>query len=141
MMEQIKEALVAAKNLIPPAEGASEVHVKRWRLWVAAATFLNALGLSAHIALACGFASPFYSGFAQAGQLEEVRSDMALVKQELQAKRTKELTSLLLDTKQKQCVASGEARRLYFGAYNELRAEYFQLTKREFPDPPCTDFQ
>lgn len=140
-MEQIKEALAAAKNLIPPAEGASDIHVKRWRIWIAAATFLNALGLSAHIALACGFASPFYPGFAQANQLEDVRQDMATVKGDLQAKRLKDLTSLLLDTKQKQCVASGEARRLYFGAYNDLRAEYYSLTKREFPDPPCTDFQ
>jgi len=133
-MEYIEKAVAGAKNLIPPAEGASEQHVKRWRLWIAAATFLNALGLSAHIALACGFAAPFYSGFAQAGELRTLQDN-------LQDRRVKELNTQLLDAKSKQCAASGEAKRLYLRAYNDLRSEYFQLTKREYPDPPCTDFQ
>jgi len=134
MMEYIEKAIAGAKNLIPPADGAHEKHVRRWRVWIAAATFLNALGLSAHIALACGFAAPFYSGFAQAGELQQL-------KEELQARRVKELNTLLLDAKGKQCSASGDARRLYLKAYNDLRTEYFQLTQREFPDPPCDNFR
>jgi len=134
MMEYIEKAVAGAKNLIPPADGASEKHVKRWRMWIAAATFLNALGLSAHIALACGFAAPFYSGFAQAGEL-------AALKTELQSRRVKELNTLLLDTKAKQCSSSGDAWRIYYNAYNDLRSEYFQLTKREFPDTPCDNFK
>lgn len=134
MMEYIEKAVAGAKNLIPPANGADDNHVRRWRHWMAAATFLNALGLSAHIALACGFASPFYSGFAQAGELQELKNEMRL-------RRARELNTLLLDAKAKQCNASGNARRLYLNAYNELRAEYFDLTHREFPDPPCADFK
>lgn len=133
-MEVIEKAVAGAKNLIPPAEGASETHVKRWRMWIAAATFLNALGLSAHIALACGFAAPFYPGFAQAGELKDLKDS-------LETRRVRELNTLLLDAKAKQCSSSGDAWRLYYNAYNELRAEYAQLTKREFPDPPCDNFR
>jgi hypothetical protein len=140
MMEVIEKVATAAKNLIPPAEGASEVHVKRWRLWIAAATFLNAAGLSIHIALACGFAAPFYTGFAQAGEVEGVRAEMAEVKTELRVKRINELGGLLLDAKAKQCAATGEAKRLYLSAYNNLRTEYYNLIGREYPDPPCSDF-
>jgi|SRR5690606_9359749 len=134
MMEYIEKAIAGAKNLIPPADGAHEKHVRRWRVWIAAATFLNAFGLSAHIVLACGFAAPLYPGFAQA-------SDLQQLKEELQTRRLKELSTLLLDAKSKQCSANGDARRLYLNAYNELRMEYFQLTQREFPDPPCDNFR
>lgn len=140
-MEYIEKAVAGAKNLIPPAEGASEAHVKRWRLWIAGATFLNACGLTIHIAAACGFAAPFYSGFAQAEEVKGVRSEMLEVKAELRAKRINDLGGLLLDAKQKQCAATGQAKRLYLESYNKLRGEYFDLMKREYPDPPCTDFQ
>jgi len=133
-MEVIEKAASAAKNLIPPKDGATDVHVRRWRLWIAGATFLNAAGLSIHIALACGFAAPFYSGFAQADQVESMKTDMA-------KRRLTELMSLMLDTKQKQCTATGESKGLYRLTYNNLRSEYFDLVKREFPDPPCSDFQ
>lgn len=141
MLEVIEKVAGAAKKLIPPTEGASDRHVRVWRLWIAGATFLNALGLSVHIALACGFAAPFYPGFAQAGEYEEVKKEMSEVKNALQEKRLKELTGLMLDTKQKQCSAAGEAKRLYLKSYNDLRGEYFEIMKREFPDPPCSDFQ
>jgi len=141
MWETAEKIMQAITKLVPPVEGASDKHVRRWRLWIAAATFLNALGLSIHIALACGFAAPFYSGFAQASNVEGIKGDMSIVKAELQKKRIKELTSLILDAKQKHCAASGEVRRLYLSAYNDLRDEYYDLTKREAPDPPCADFQ
>lgn len=141
VVEYIEKAVEGAKNLIPPAEGATEMHVKRWRRWIAGATFLNALGLTIHITLACGFAAPFYSGFAQASDFKSVQADMQEVKTDLRVKRIKELSSLLLDAKQKQCMASGVAKRLYLDAYNNLRTEYYDTLKREFPDPPCSDFQ
>lgn len=140
-MEIIEKAAAAAKNLIPPTDGASDVHVRRWRLWIAGATFLNAAGLSIHIALACGFAAPFYPGFAQASEVSGVRAEMVEVKTDLRVKRINELGGLLLDAKQKQCSATGEAKRLYLASYNTLRSEYFDMMKREYPDPPCSDFQ
>jgi hypothetical protein len=133
MVEYIEKALSCAKNLIPPAEGACEKHLTRWRLWMAAATFLNAVGLSAHIALACGFAAPFYAGFVQASEFSRFKDDV-------QARRARELNILILDAKAKQCSASGDAKKLYFGVYNDLRLEYYELVGREFPDPPCADF-
>lgn len=132
-MEVIEKAASVAKNLIPPTEGASDLHVRRWRLWIAGATFLNALGLSAHIALACGFAAPFYSGFAQADQLAKMQEDYS-------KRRVTELVTQMLDAKQKTCAASGDAKALYRLTYNNLRTEYYDLVKREFPDPPCSDF-
>jgi hypothetical protein len=134
MMEIIEKAASAAKNLIPPKDGATDVHVRRWRLWIAGATFLNAAGLSIHIALACGFASPFYSGFAQASDMQALKDDQA-------KRRVTELMGQMLDAKQKQCSASGDAARLYLITYNSLRAEYADLVKREFPDPPCSEFR
>ncbi len=99
------------------------------------------MGLVAHIALACGYASALgYSGFAKAEDIAGVRTEMAAVKLDLRNKRVQELSGLLLDMKQKQCMATGEAKRLYLSSYNNLRAEYFALNGREFPDPPCSDF-
>lgn len=134
MMEYIEKAVAGARNLIPPADGASEAHVKRWRLWIAAATFFNALGLSVHIALACGFAAPFYGGFAQADDFSAYKGDQT-------KRRITELMTQMLDAKQKQCTASDSAKALYLLTYNNLRTEYYELMKREFPDPPCSDFK
>lgn len=141
MLEYLEKAVDLVKNLIPPADGAAEAHVRRWRVWIACATFINSFAISLHVALACGFASPFYPGFAVATESSEIRIQMAQVKMELQNKRIKELTGLLLDTKQKHCLAMGEAKRLYLWQYNTLRGEYYDAMKREFPDPPCSDFQ
>lgn len=140
MLEYLEKAVDLIKNIIPPADGAAEAHVRKWRVWIAAACFINSFGLTLHIALACGFASPFYPGFAIATESSEIRLQMAAVKAELQTKRMKELTGLLLDAKQKHCTAMGEAKRLYLWQYNSLRNEYYDATKREFPDPPCSDF-
>lgn len=132
-MEYIEKAVAGAKNLVPPKEGATDQHVRRWRLWIAGATFLNALGLSVHIALACGFAAPFYPGFAQADQVQRMQEDLT-------KRRITELMTQMLDAKQKQCTANGESKALYRLTYNNLRTEYYELMKREFPDPPCSDF-
>lgn len=89
-----------------------------------------------HILWACGWTGyiGLSGGFAKA-------EDLARVKEEYKSKRVKELSTELLDTKGKHCNATGEAWRLYYRAYNELRAEYYQLTLREFPDPPCDNFK
>lgn len=88
-----------------------------------------------HILWACGWTGyiGLAGGFARA-------DDFETFKQESKFQRIKELETELLDTKGKHCAATGEAWRLYYKAYNNLRTEYFQLTKREFPDPPCSNF-
>lgn len=132
MMEYIDKALSCAKNLIPPGDGECNA-VTRWRRWIAAFTFVNALGLTVHVAAACGFLVPLYAGFVQASEYQEFKSDV-------ETRRVKELNILLLDAKAKQCNASGDAKKLYLNVYNDLRLEYYQLIGREFPDPPCEDF-
>jgi hypothetical protein len=140
-MDYLDRAVEGIKKLIPPPDGASDSHLYRWRLWIAGATFLNALGLTLHIALACGFAAPFYTGFAKASQFDEVKQQMTAVQADLDKKRIKELANLILDTKHKHCLATGEARRLYLDSLNALRDEYYDKTHRVAPDPPCSDFQ
>lgn len=132
MIEYIEKALEGAKNIIPPGDGECSA-VTRWRRWMAGFTMANTVGLAVHIALACGFLAPFYLGFVQATEFQEFKTDV-------ETRRTKELNILILDAKAKQCSASGDAKKLYYSVYNDLRLEYYQLVGREFPDPPCKDF-
>lgn len=139
MKEEVREF---AQRLKPPGHDATPEDVQAWRWFVALTTGVTALGLVAHIVLACGYAGALgYAGFAKAEDIAGVRQEMAAVKLDLRNKRGQELTGLLLDMKQKQCMATGEAKRLYLKSYNDLRAEFFTVNGREFPDPPCSDFQ
>lgn len=137
MKDEVREF---AARLKPPAAHADPEVVMAWRWFVAIVTGVNTLTITAHIVLACGFLPVLFPGFATASENEGLRLEMVRVQVALEQKRAKELPGLMLDAKQKQCMASGEARRLYFNTYNDLRAEYYELTKREFPDPSCTDF-
>lgn len=92
--------------------------------------------LVAHILWACGWTG--YIGLAGGFALA---SDFENFKRESKFNRSKELVTELLDVKAKQCSATGEAWRLYYQVYNDLRTEYYQLTAREFPDPPCSNFK
>lgn len=131
MKQEIREF---ASRIKPPGPNASPKVVNAWRWFVAVVASVNSVALCAHILLACGYATTFgYSGFAKADELQ------TYVKGE-EAKRVRSLTREMLDAKQKQCLASGEAKRLYLDSYNDLRSEYFNLTRREFSDPPCKDF-
>lgn len=99
------------------------------------------MGVSGHILWVCGWLTPIglAAPFAQA---DELNSRVAqIIRDELSVKRQQDLPGLMLDAKQKYCTASGEARRLHFSTYNNLRSEYFRLTQREYPDPPCEDFK
>lgn len=133
MMREAATALMV--RLKPPAYDADPKTVMAWRWFIALTTGALTMALTAHIALACGLLATAtgYSGFASS-------ADFEMLKTETTQRRVRELQKEMLDAKQKQCAASGEAKRLYFDAYNDLRAEYFTLTKREFPDPPCSDF-
>jgi hypothetical protein len=132
MKDELKEF---ASRIKPPPHDAPPEIVNAWRWFVALVTSAIGAALTVHILLACGYAAGFgYSGFARA-------SDLSTMQQDLAKQRIRSLSREMLDAKQKQCLASGEAKRLYLSSYNDLRAEYYELTKREFPDPPCSDFQ
>lgn len=86
--------------------------------------------------LACGLLTAVtgYPGFASATEVEKMRVENA-------SQRVRELTKEILDAKQKQCMApQGDFKRLYLQSYNDLRAEYYALTKREFDNLDCRDF-
>ncbi len=138
MMAAIKDGLAAAVNLIPPEEGDAR-QVRRWRLWVAGVTFVNAVGLTVHVALACGFI-PFYPGFALAGEVKTVQQSVDSLAQELQTQRIGIIESSILDVRQKQCEAQPEVRRLYTASLQKLLIEYTNITKHEYPLPECEDF-
>lgn len=99
------------------------------------------MGVSTHILWVCGWLAPvgLAAPFAQADELNY--NVQQIIRAELTLKRERDLPALMLDVKQKYCAASGEARRLHFTSYNSLRAEYYKLTSREYPDPPCEDFK
>jgi hypothetical protein len=138
MKEEIREF---ASRLAPPPHDADPDKVQAWRWFLALTTGVNTMGLAIHVLLSCGYATALgISGFAKAGDVAGIRQEMAEVKIDLRAKRVRELSSLMLDAKQKQCAATGQAKRLYLQSYNEMRTEYFQIMGREFPDPPCADF-
>ena len=133
--ELLQVAQIAATKLKPPAADADPKIVMAWRWFIAFATGVTALAVSIHILLACGFLAGItgYSGFALAADFEEFKT-------EAQQRRLREISKDLLDTKQKQCLATGEVKRLYLQTYNDLRAEYYAITRREFPNPDCRDF-
>lgn len=133
-MKEMVQAV--AQRLQPPPIDADPKSVMAWRWFVAITAGVNALALATHIALACGLlvSATGYSGFASATDVEKMKLASA-------DQRTRELSKEMLDAKQKQCTAPpGDVKRLYLQSYNDLRAEYFQLTRREFPELDCRDF-
>lgn len=133
MKEEVREVLTRLK---PPPYDADPSSVQRWRWFIALTTGVTALATATHIALACGLlaSATGYAGFANA-------SDVEVLKEERVTERVRELSKEMLDAKQKQCMSPpGEVKRLYLRTYNDLRAEYFKLTRREFPDPQCSEF-
>lgn len=127
-------------NIVPPGDGATGGHIRRWRLWIAAATFLNALGLSTHIMLACGFAAPFYSGFAQAESVAKVERRVEELAQEAKQQRVGWMEANILDVRQRQCTSPSDVRKLYTMSLQKLLIEYTEVTGREYPVPDCASF-
>lgn len=144
MLEMLQKAADVARNLIPPTEGAADTHVRKWRIWIALATFLNAVGLSVHIALACGFAAPFYSGFAQASditqQIDEVKRQVEDLNNENKQRRIGTLETNILDTRQKQCAAAPGVKYLYTQSLQKMLVEYAELVDKRYPVPDCDSF-
>lgn len=140
MLDDAEKAASVAQRLgrklkPPPSE---DPMVTAWRWFIVTVVTINTVTLAGFILITCGL-TPLSAGFARASDVNTQISQS--INDAMNNKRLKELPSLLLDAKQKQCMANGQAKRLYYTAYNELRAEYYQLAKREFPDPACTDFQ
>jgi hypothetical protein len=98
------------------------------------------MALAIHIALACGMFSSVYPGFAQAGEMQKVEQSVTDLSNELKAQRVGIIEASILDTKQKQCSASPEVRRLYTESLQKLLIEYRNITKNDYPVPGCESF-
>ncbi len=131
-MSAVEKAVEIVGELVPPPEDDKKA-LRRWRLWISLASMVNALGLGVHIILACGFAAPFYSGFAEAGELQTLRND---IKQD----RAAIIEASILDAKQKHCAAAPAVKPLYLSALLKLYSEYHKLTGVNYPELDCKDF-
>ena len=129
------DVVKVAVKLVPPSDGATDRHVRAWRVYMAVMTSLTALGLSFHIALACGLLAPWYPGFASAA---EVHALQEAAKQD----RVTRLQVEILDLRQKQCraEAGSEIKRLLTIPLQDNLQTYKTLTGVDYPLPACSDF-
>lgn len=130
----VRESIVnGLKRLTPPEPNADHREVQSWRWYIAILTGATAMSLMGHIALACGFIPVVHPGFALA-------SDIQQLKYELRESREADLTAKILDTRQKQCAATGTVKLLYTEALTKLTIQYWNTTNRQYPLPDCSDF-
>lgn len=123
---------------------------------------MNAIGLTAHILLACGYL-PFYPGFLQAGEIakmqaqaatdaQAVKSQLAAIDMQVQvrlgsiesdqkARRISALKKDILDLQLKRCTTpAGPAKALYTASIQDMMLEYNTLTGVVYPLPGCDSF-
>lgn len=139
-VKSVESAVDIVAEFIPPDNDKDLLAMRRWRRWISFATFFSALGLSVHIALACGFAAPFYPGFANAADIATLQQQMQMAAVEGKSQRIAILESSILDAKQKHCTAAPAVKSLYLAAYLKLVTEYKKLTGNAYPDLDCKDF-
>ncbi len=92
------------------------------------------MALAVHIALACGLISSVYPGFAQAGDVNQLREERKI-------ERQTDLEQKILQMKKDQCTANGQARTLYTFSLQKMLVEYQKLSGSAYPVPSCDDFQ
>lgn len=136
----VEQALDVVEQFVPPTDEKDLSAMRRWRRWISLATFFSAAGLAVHIALACGFAAPFYPGFASAADITALQAQLKNDKEETRVQRIATLESSILDAKQKHCAAAPAVKSLYLDAYLKLKIEYEKLTGQAYPSLDCKDF-
>lgn len=120
MLDYVEKGVEIMKNLVPPKTGASDRHVRNWRMWMAGVTVMNAAGLVAHIAIACGFVTSIHSGFAESAEVEKLAT-------EFRQTRINSLENNILEMWQKQCAAPDNIRPIYTTQLQKMLAEYVRL--------------
>lgn len=81
---------------------------------------MNAAGLVAHIAIACGFVTSIHSGFAESAEVEKLAT-------EFRQTRINSLENNILEMWQKQCAAPDNIRPIYTTQLQKMLAEYVRL--------------
>lgn len=140
MPDLLEHAVEAARNIIPPDDDADPRALRAWRRWIAVAVLMTSGVLGVHILLACGFLSPYYSGFAQAADLKEMQGKVDALSASFKAERIGSLEKDILDTRQKQCAAASGVRALYTSSLQKLMIQYTSLTGASYPIPDCESF-
>lgn len=133
----LKDGAELAAKLIPPHDGDPET-IYRWRVYLAGTVIAMAVGMVAHIALACGFVPVLFSGFASA-------SDVASLANQQQVMRVESLGDALYNMKRDQCIAQNagnlQAAQSQDQRIREKRDIYRKLNKgQDYDLPPCDLF-
>lgn len=133
----LKEFGELAQELIPPHDGDPE-KIYRWRVFLAGTVIAMAVGISVHIALACGFIPVLFSGFASA-------SDLASLTQQQQTMRAEIVGDALYNLKKDQCMAQNagnlQAAQSQDQRIREKRDIYRRITNgHDYDLPPCDLF-
>lgn len=130
----MKDLIVdGVRRLTPPKPDADPERIQQWRWFVALVTGVLAVGLTTHIAIACGFLPAIHPGFALASEVQNIRHERLL-------ERETDLEAKLLEVRMKQCESEGVVRQLHTATLQKMLIEYKRLTDGEYPLPACIDF-
>lgn len=140
VIDTAEKVVDVVEELIPPPNDSKRA-ARRWRIMISLATCSTAFGVALHIALACGFAAPFYPGFASASEITAVHAQVQNVIDEMKQQRIGVLEASILDAKKKHCEAAPAVKELYLGALIKMLAEYQKLTTLAYPDIACSSFK
>ncbi len=140
MIVSLDTAIEWGKKLKPPNGNASGRAVTAWRWVIAITVGVTAVSLAAHIAIACGYLSAVYPGFARADEIKNVQAQVQAVADDIKMQRVAQLKVSILDMKQKQCSSAPGVRYLYTDSLQNMLIEYEQLTQRRYPLPDCASF-
>ena len=134
MDDEIKDATKGwLKAIRPPRANATDRHVQAWRWAIAITTGVTTLSLAIHIALVCGFLSFMHPGFARASDVDQIRIEQKI-------ERQNDLEQKLLEVREKQCTATGQVRSLHTMNLQKMLIEYNRLSGSNYPLPDCRDF-
>lgn len=129
-----------AKMLIPPTD-ADPNHIYNYRLvisgWVLAVTILSGV----HVALACGFLTSIFPGFASAAAIKEENDTLSVQNKRLDAFEQANLGAQIFNMREKQCKAPAGARDVYTTQLNDLYYRYSKLSpSQQYRLPGCEEF-
>lgn len=92
------------------------------------------MSLIIHILIACGFLTFLHPGFANAGEVKQLRDEQRI-------ERQTDLEQKILEVREKQCTAEGQVKTLHTFTLQKMLVEYQKLAGSTYPVPGCGDFQ
>lgn len=131
----LDDAKTAIDMLIPPHD-ADGPEVRRWRVYIAILTGVNALMLIFFVALAFGWL-PFFHGFASAAEVTSLQ-------QESDARYADELDAQIMAYRINQCTSlqapkNEVAARQYWDKINDRMYKWSTIKKAAYRLPPCSE--